>query len=76
VATYFVAPLILSDFWLCVSPTPASARSAPSALNLLTATAARSAGHAAFIGVGAYVAGWLGHGNTACRCRCGSLARR
>jgi branched-chain amino acid transport system permease protein len=60
-ATYLVAPLVLSDFWLSVLAYAGIGAIGAFGLNLLTGYAGQvSLGHAAFIGVGAYVAGWLG----------------
>lgn len=61
VAAYLLAPFLLSDFWLSVLAYAGIAAIGAFGLNLLTGFAGQvSLGHAAFIGVGAYVAGWLG----------------
>jgi branched-chain amino acid transport system permease protein len=61
---YVVAPLVLSDFWLSVLAYAGIGAIGAFGLNLLTGYAGQvSLGHAAFIGVGAYVAGWLGADN-------------
>ncbi len=58
---YVVAPLLFSDFWLSVLAYAGIGAIGAFGLNLLTGYAGQvSLGHAAFIGVGAYVAGWLG----------------
>ncbi len=64
VGAYVVMPLALSDFWLSVLAYAGIAAVGAFGLNLLTGYAGQvSLGHAAFIGVGAYVAGWLGADN-------------
>jgi branched-chain amino acid transport system permease protein len=64
VGLYLVSPLILSDFWLSVLAYAGIGAIGAFGLNLLTGYAGQvSLGHAAFIGVGAYVAGWLGADN-------------
>lgn len=64
VAAYLLAPFALSDFWLSVLAYAGIAAIGAFGLNLLTGYAGQvSLGHAAFIGVGAYVAGWLGADN-------------
>lgn len=61
VAAYLLAPFALSDFWLSVLAYAGIAAIGAFGLNLLTGFAGQvSLGHAAFIGTGAYVAGWLG----------------
>jgi branched-chain amino acid transport system permease protein len=61
---YVVAPLALSDFWLSVLAYAGIAAIGAFGLNLLTGyTGQVSLGHAAFVGTGAYVAGWLGADN-------------
>jgi len=55
------APFILSDFWLSVLNFTAIAAIAAIGLNLLTGfTGQVSLGHAFFVGLGAYTAGYLG----------------
>jgi len=64
VGAYVVMPLMLSDFWLSVLAYAGIGAVGAFGLNLLTGYAGQvSLGHAAFIGVGAYVAGWLGADN-------------
>lgn len=64
VAAYLLAPFFLSDFWLSVLAYAGIAAIGAFGLNLLTGYAGQvSLGHAAFIGTGAYVAGWLGADN-------------
>jgi branched-chain amino acid transport system permease protein len=64
VGAYVLMPLALSDFWLSVLAYAGIAAVGAFGLNLLTGYAGQvSLGHAAFIGVGAYVAGWLGADN-------------
>lgn len=61
VGAYVLAPLTVSDFWLSVLAYAGIAAIGAFGLNLLTGYAGQvSLGHAAFIGVGAYAAGWLG----------------
>ena len=56
-----IAPFFLSEFWLSVLNYAGIAAIGAVGLNLLTGFAGQvSLGHAAFIGAGAYVAGWLG----------------
>jgi branched-chain amino acid transport system permease protein len=64
VVAYLLSPMILSDFWLSVLVYAGIGAIGAFGLNLLTGYAGQvSLGHAAFIGVGAYVAGWLGADN-------------
>lgn len=63
-ALYLLLPLGVSDFWLSVLAYAGIAAIGAYGLNLLTGYAGQvSLGHAAFIGVGAYTAGWLGADN-------------
>lgn len=60
-AGYVLLPLVVSDFWLSVLTYAGIAAIGAFGLNLLTGYAGQvSLGHAAFIAVGAYTAGWLG----------------
>jgi branched-chain amino acid transport system permease protein len=60
-ALYVVTPLVIDDFWLSVLNFTAIAGIAAIGLNLLTGfTGQVSLGHAFFIGLGAYTAGYLG----------------
>lgn len=55
------APFLLTDFWLSVASSAAIAALGAIGLNLLTGyTGQVSLGHAFFIGLGAYTAGYLG----------------
>jgi branched-chain amino acid transport system permease protein len=59
--TFVALPLMVSDFWLSVLAYAGIAAIGAFGLNLLTGFAGQvSLGHAAFIAVGAYTAGWLG----------------
>lgn len=61
VALLVAAPFILSDFWLSVLNFAAIAAVGALGLNLLTGlTGQLSLGHAFFLGLGAYTAGYLG----------------
>lgn len=61
VGAYLVAPYFLTDFWLSVLVYAGVAAVGAIGLNLLTGfTGQVSLGHAAFIGFGAYVTGYLG----------------
>jgi branched-chain amino acid transport system permease protein len=58
---YFATPLLIDDFWLSVLNFTAIAAVAAIGLNLLTGlTGQVSLGHAFFLGLGAYTAGYLG----------------
>ena len=60
-AVYVATPLIIDDFWLSVLNFTAIAAIAAIGLNLLTGfTGQVSLGHAFFLGLGAYTAGYLG----------------
>src|SRR5206468_12130241 len=60
-ALYVATPLVIDDFWLSVLNFTAIAAIAAIGLNLLTGfTGQVSLGHAFFIGLGAYTAGYLG----------------
>ncbi len=60
-ALYLVTPLVIDDFWLSVLNFTAIAGIAAIGLNLLTGfTGQVSLGHAFFLGLGAYTAGYLG----------------
>jgi branched-chain amino acid transport system permease protein len=60
-ALYVATPLVLDDFWISVLNFTAIAAIAAIGLNLLTGfTGQVSLGHAFFIGLGAYTAGYLG----------------
>lgn len=61
IAGYLLAPFYLSDFWLSVLIYAGVAAVGAIGLNLLTGyTGQISLGHAAFLGFGAYVTGYLG----------------
>ncbi len=61
VVLYVAAPLLVDDFWLSVLNFTAIAAIAAIGLNLLTGfTGQISLGHAFFLGLGAYTAGYLG----------------
>ena len=58
---YIATPLAIDDFWLSVLNFTAIAAIAAIGLNLLTGfTGQVSLGHAFFLGLGAYTAGYLG----------------
>ncbi len=60
-ALYVATPLVIDDFWISVLNFTAIAAIAAIGLNLLTGfTGQVSLGHAFFIGLGAYTAGYLG----------------
>jgi branched-chain amino acid transport system permease protein len=60
-AVYVATPLVIDDFWLSVLNFTAIAAIAAIGLNLLTGfTGQVSLGHAFFLGLGAYTAGYLG----------------
>jgi len=60
-ALYVATPLVIDDFWLSVMNFTAIAAIAAIGLNLLTGfTGQVSLGHAFFLGLGAYTAGYLG----------------
>lgn len=60
-ALYVATPLVLDDFWISVLNFTAIAAIAAIGLNLLTGfTGQISLGHAFFLGLGAYTAGYLG----------------
>jgi branched-chain amino acid transport system permease protein len=60
-ALYLATPLVIDDFWLSVLNFTAIAGIAAIGLNLLTGfTGQVSLGHAFFLGLGAYTAGYLG----------------
>lgn len=61
IAVYALAPFVVTDFWLLVLSYAGIAAIGAVGLNLLTGSTGQvSLGHAAFLGVGAYTAGWLG----------------
>lgn len=61
VAGYLLLPFFVSDFWLSVLIYAGIAAIGAFGLNLLTGYAGQvSLGHAAFVGVGAYTAGYVG----------------